>query len=51
MEFRYLDISLPDSIVEFCAGLDADYGKCDVLVNNAAIAFKGLFMLRFVKRS
>eukprot|EP01035_Chromulina_nebulosa_P017532 gene17532-23094_t len=41
VEFRELDISSDESIKAFVSKFQSDYGKCDVLVNNAAIAFKG----------
>lgn len=37
VEFRRLDISNSISINEFCQGMALDYGRCDILVNNAAI--------------
>lgn len=40
VEFRSLDISDSGSINLFCQGLQEDYGSIDVLINNAAIAFK-----------
>ncbi|MFF1831077.1 SDR family NAD(P)-dependent oxidoreductase [Paenarthrobacter sp. NPDC058040] len=33
-----LDVSVPDSIAEFYLKLDAMFGRCDVLVNNAGVA-------------
>jgi carbonyl reductase 1 len=41
VEFRQLDISDHDSVLNFASKFQDDYGRCDVLVNNAAIAFKG----------
>ena len=41
VEFRKLDISDENSIKSFCAQMSHDYQSIDVLVNNAAIAFKG----------
>jgi len=41
VEFRCLDISNPDSIKAFVSNFERDFGRCDVLVNNAGIAFKG----------
>ncbi len=38
--FHELDISNPQSIVSFVAAITRAYGKVDLLVNNAAIAFK-----------
>ena len=40
-EFRQCDISSNESIDDFIARLSNDYPCIDVLVNNAAIAFKG----------
>lgn len=40
VEFRELDIDSPESIANFANGIRTDYGRIDVLVNNAAIAFK-----------
>jgi NAD(P)-dependent dehydrogenase (short-subunit alcohol dehydrogenase family) len=40
VEFRQLDLDNDDSIDQFIEGISTDYGKVDVLVNNAAIAFK-----------
>lgn len=39
-EFRQLDIADKESINQFVESLQKDYGKIDILVNNAAIAFK-----------
>eukprot|EP01031_Cornospumella_fuschlensis_P033789 gene33789-40887_t len=39
-EFRILDISDRHSINHFAHGVERDFGKIDILVNNAAIAFK-----------
>lgn len=39
-EFRSLDISSRESVEQFAAGLGNDYPAIDVLVNNAAIAYK-----------
>lgn len=39
-EFRILDISDRNSIAHFVHGIERDFGKIDILVNNAAIAFK-----------
>jgi NAD(P)-dependent dehydrogenase (short-subunit alcohol dehydrogenase family) len=36
---RQLDIADPDSVSAFAAGLERDYGRLDVLVNNAAIHY------------
>eukprot|EP00602_Paraphysomonas_sp_CaronLab_P007610 CAMPEP_0185023290 /NCGR_PEP_ID=MMETSP1103-20130426/5979_1 /TAXON_ID=36769 /ORGANISM="Paraphysomonas bandaiensis, Strain Caron Lab Isolate" /LENGTH=240 /DNA_ID=CAMNT_0027555821 /DNA_START=157 /DNA_END=876 /DNA_ORIENTATION=+ len=41
VSFRQLDISDSDSIDAFVRGIEQDFDKCDVLVNNAGIAFKG----------
>jgi len=40
LEQRVLDISSDDSIANFVRSFKADFPKCDILVNNAAIAFK-----------
>ena len=40
-EYRHLDIADEDSIARFVESIARDYGKLDILVNNAAIAFKG----------
>lgn len=40
-EFRQLDIADKSSITTFADQLQADYPSIDILVNNAAIAFKG----------
>eukprot|EP01034_Spumella_vulgaris_P030089 gene30089-37249_t len=40
VEFRPLDISDPSSIESFARDFARDYEKLDILVNNAAIAFK-----------
>ena len=40
VEFRMLDISSIESINNFVNSLQTDFGRCDILVNNAAIAFK-----------
>lgn len=40
-EYRHLDIADEDSIARFVDSIARDYGKVDILVNNAAIAFKG----------
>ena len=40
VEFRLLDVSQGTDFSSFVAGLDRDYGKVDVLVNNAAILSK-----------
>ncbi len=39
--FRPLDVSSPESIAQFAAGMQKEYGHVDVLVNNAGVAFKG----------
>ena len=39
VEYRQLDVGEPSGFASFAAGLERDYGKVDVLVNNAAIAF------------
>lgn len=41
VEFRQLDIGDIHSCDEFTEGIKRDYGKIDILINNAAIAFKG----------
>lgn len=41
VELRLLDVSDSASIQQFVEGFQKDYGKLDILVNNAAIAFKG----------
>jgi carbonyl reductase 1 len=41
VEFRKLDIADNRSISTFVAEFERDYGKLDILLNNAAIAFKG----------
>jgi len=40
-EFEVLDIASDGSIVSFAQNLISKYGHLDILVNNAAIAFKG----------
>jgi len=40
IEQRILDISSSDSIANFVSSFKADFPTCDILVNNAAIAFK-----------
>lgn len=40
-EYRHLDISETSSILQFAEDVDKDFGNIDILVNNAAIAFKG----------
>ena len=40
VEFRQCDIASTESVDNFVAGLSKDYASIDVLVNNAAIAFK-----------
>lgn len=40
VEFRQLDLDSDESIDRFVDAIRTDYGKVDVLVNNAAIAFK-----------
>lgn len=40
VEFRQLDVSSSESVKKFVQSFDSDYPKCDILVNNAAIAFK-----------
>lgn len=40
-EYRNLDISDKDSVLKFTQEFAKDYEKLDILVNNAAIAFKG----------
>jgi len=40
VEFRRLDIDDLASINEFCHGMAKDHGRCDILINNAAIAYK-----------
>jgi len=39
-EFMQLDISRPESVASFVDALKARHGRCDCLINNAAIAFK-----------
>eukprot|EP00095_Tigriopus_kingsejongensis_P001475 snap_masked-scaffold124_size330879-processed-gene-0.9 protein:Tk01475 transcript:snap_masked-scaffold124_size330879-processed-gene-0.9-mRNA-1 annotation:"carbonyl reductase" len=41
VRFHPLDIDSPQSVVEFRDWLKQEHGSIDVLVNNAAIAFKG----------
>ena len=41
VEFRKLDIADHMSISTFVAEFERDHSKCDILLNNAAIAFKG----------
>lgn len=41
VEFRHLDIDDDASIHTFVDAIRSDYGRVDILVNNAAIAFKG----------
>ena len=40
VEFRLCDIGSKESIIKFISSLEKDYPKVDILVNNAAIAFK-----------
>jgi len=40
VEFRLCDIGSKESIIRFISSLEKDYPKIDILVNNAAIAFK-----------
>lgn len=40
VEFRQLDISDIESISTFKSGMESTYGHIDILINNAAIAFK-----------
>jgi len=40
VEFLQLDISSSESIIEFTDKIRQNYGRCDILINNAAIAFK-----------
>lgn len=51
VEFRQLDISDHRSVVDFASKLRDDYGRCDVLVNNAAIAFKGSDPTPFIEQA
>jgi NAD(P)-dependent dehydrogenase (short-subunit alcohol dehydrogenase family) len=39
VEARRLDVADPESVRELSAGLDRDFGRLDVLVNNAAIHY------------
>lgn len=41
VEYRNLDINNEQSIKDFAASLSRDYPHIDILVNNAAIAYKG----------
>ena len=41
LECRELDIANLESCQQFATGLVQTFGKLDLLVNNAAIAFKG----------
>eukprot|EP01052_Picozoa_sp_SAG31_P023193 SAG31_NODE_1896_length_6964_cov_3.399854_1_plen_129_part_00 len=41
VEFESLDIASSESIESFAARMETVVGRCDCLVNNAAIAFKG----------
>lgn len=50
-EVRELDISDQDSVRRFAAGLESDYGRLDILVNNAAIAFKNSDPTPFVEQA
>ncbi|CAN0462792.1 unnamed protein product [Ectocarpus sp. 12 AP-2014] len=38
---KQLDIGDPASVERFASELEQEFGRCDVLVNNAGIAFKG----------
>lgn len=50
-EFRLCDIASPESIDAFICGLKKDYSSIDVLVNNAAIAFKNADPTPFEKQA
>ncbi|CAN0046422.1 unnamed protein product, partial [Sphacelaria rigidula] len=39
--YKQLDINDPDSVERLASEMEQEYGRCDVLVNNAGIAFKG----------
>ena len=43
VEYRPLDISDKESIASFAESIRRYFGKLDVLVSNAAIAFKGQY--------
>lgn len=45
-EFHQLDITDLDSIVKFKDYIKETYGGIDVLINNAAIAFKVIILLK-----
>lgn len=51
VEFRRLDISSSASIATFVEGVTRDYPSIDILVNNAAIAFKGSDPTPFTKQA
>jgi carbonyl reductase 1 len=40
VDFRQLDISCDDSRKQFVANFEKDFGRCDILINCAGIAFK-----------
>ena len=50
-EFRLCDIANPDSIDAFISDLKKDYSSIDVLINNAAIAFKNADPTPFEKQA
>lgn len=51
VEFRELDISNRSSIAKFAELLSNDYEKIDILVNNAAVAFKANDPTPFVQQA
>jgi carbonyl reductase 1 len=51
LEFRSLDIGNLESIQNFTTSFKNDFTKCDILVNNAAIAFKAADPTPFAKQA